>query len=88
MFARGQFTVCGRFAYDASNAAGQATYIVPDFRFGLEAHRWSAGFGISNFINTKYVPIALPFSPSFAPSGYVGESGAPASLTVRAGLSF
>jgi len=88
LFARAQFTVCGRFAYDASNAANQETYGVPDFRFGAQARNWFAEVGIKNFTNTKYVPVALPFSPAFAPSGYVGESGAPAAFTVRAGLTF
>ena len=88
LFARAQVTVCGRFAYDASNAASQGVYGVPDFRFGMEARRWFAEIGIRNFTNTQYVPIALPYSTAFAPSGYVGESGAPATFAVRAGLKF
>jgi iron complex outermembrane receptor protein len=88
LFARAQATVCGRFAYDATNGASQGTYTVPDVRFGAEARGWYADLGVRNFTDTKYVPIALPFSTSFAPSGYVGESGAPMTFTLRAGLRF
>lgn len=88
LFARAQLTLCGRFAYDATNAASQGTYTVPDVKFGAEFGRWFAEVGVRNFTNTKYVPIALPFSPAFAPSGYVGESGAPAAFAIRAGRSF
>jgi iron complex outermembrane receptor protein len=88
LFVRPQVNVSGRFAYDASNAASQGAYTVADFRFGAEARRWFAEVSVSNLTGTKYVPIALPFSTAFAPSGYVGESGAPATFAVRAGLRF
>ena len=88
LFARAQLTVSGRFAYDASNAAGQGAYTVPDLRLGVDARSWFAEAGVSNATNTKYVPIALPYSTAFAPSGYVGESGAPAVVTFRGGRRF
>ena len=42
----------------------------------------------NNAFGTDYVPIAFAFRPEFAPSGYLGESGAPATFGIRAGYSF
>jgi len=34
------------------------------------------------------VPVAFPFDRALAPSGFIGESGAPRTFGIRAGVSF
>jgi hypothetical protein len=38
-------------------------------------------------IDTAYIPLAFPY-PNFAPSGFVGEMGAPRSIGGSVGLRF
>jgi iron complex outermembrane recepter protein len=87
-FARAQVTVFGDFDYDASNAAGQDTYSLADFRAGLRSKNWFVEGWVANAFDTDYIPIAIPYAQLGAPSGYVGESGAPATFGLRAGLMF
>ena len=35
----------------------------------------------------RYIPVALPY-PGLAPSGFVGEAGAPRTFGLRAGVTF
>ena len=79
-------SVVGDFKYDAGNQVGQSTYNLADFRAGWRAKRWFAEGWIKNAFDTHYVPVALYYGTT--PSGYVGESGAPATFGLRAGLSF
>ena len=88
LYARGEVTVYGDFAYDSANMAGQDTYSLANFRLGVEGNRWFVEGWINNAFDTEYIPMALPFSTAFAPSGYVGESGAPVTYGLRAGLNF
>ena len=48
---------------------------------------WFAEGWIRNAFDTAYVPVALPYA-GLAPSGYVGESGAPMTFGFRGGLKF
>ena len=85
LYARAQVTVYGDFEYDPSNAQAQSTYSLADFRAGVRGGHWFVEGWVNNAFDTHYVPIAIPFSTA---SGYVGESGAPLTFGVRAGLSF
>jgi iron complex outermembrane receptor protein len=78
----------GDFQYDASNAAGQTSYQLTDFRAGLRVRHWFAEGWVDNAFNAHYVPIAIPYAQLGAPSGYVGESGAPRTYGARMGLNF
>ncbi len=40
-----------------------------------------------NAFDARYVPVAFPY-PGLAPSGFIGESGAPRTFGVRAGVTF
>jgi iron complex outermembrane receptor protein len=88
LYARAEVTIYGDFEYDASNLAGQETYSLANFRAGLRRAHWFFEGWINNAFDTTYVPLAFPYSTAFAPSGYVGENGAPVTFGVRAGGSF
>jgi iron complex outermembrane recepter protein len=85
LYARAEVTVYGDFEYDPSNAQSQQTYSLANFRAGVRGGHWFAEGWVNNVFDTQYVPIAIPYN---TPSGYVGESGAPVTFGVRAGLVF
>ena len=88
LYTRAEAIVCGEFLYDASNAQGQPTYALANFRAGVRGNHWFAEGWIRNAFDSHYVPIAIPYGQLGAPSGYVGESGAPVTFGLRAGLVF
>ena len=88
LYARAEVTVYGDFKYDASNSEGQDTYALADFRAGVRGTHWFVEGWARNAFDEHYVPIAIQFGQLGAPSGYVGESGAPVAYGVRAGLTF
>ncbi|MCX6967859.1 MAG: TonB-dependent receptor [Verrucomicrobia bacterium] len=88
LYARAQVTFYGDFQYDASNLVSQGSYSMADLRVGLRKRHWFTECWVANAFNTHYVPIAFEYSKSFAPSGYIGESGAPMTVGVRAGMNF
>ncbi|OYW99107.1 MAG: hypothetical protein B7Z12_18670 [Caulobacter vibrioides] len=89
LYARGDVQFLGGFVYDSSNAAGQNAYTLANFRVGIRRQSWYSEFFLNNAFNTRYVPIAIPYpNPASAPSGYLGESGAPMTFGARAGIKF
>ncbi len=88
LYIRAEAIVCGEFLYDASNAQGQPTYALANFRAGVRGNHWFAEGWIRNAFDSHYVPIAIPYGQLGAPSGYVGEAGAPVTFGMRAGLVF
>jgi iron complex outermembrane recepter protein len=88
LYLRIQVSWHGDFQYDASNAQGQTNYSLTGFRAGTRGKHWFAEGWIDNVWNAHYVPIAIPYAQLGAPSGYIGESGAPMTYGGRAGLSF
>ncbi len=88
LYLRTQVSLTGDFLYDASNAMGQDTYSLTSFRGGVRGRRWFAEGWVDNAFDTRYVPIAIPYAQLGAPSGYVGETGAPATYGARAGIHF
>jgi iron complex outermembrane receptor protein len=88
LFLRLQVTMYGDLQYDASNAVGQAGYSLTSFRGGVRGKRWFAEGWVDNAWNKHYVPIAIPYAQLGAPSGYIGEIGAPRTYGVRAGINF
>ena len=87
LYARAQVTFYGDFQYDPSNTVSQGSYSLADVRIGVRGHNWFTECWINNAFNTHYVPIALEY-PNYASSGYIGESGAPLTVGIRAGVSF
>lgn len=65
----------GRYYYDAFNGASQGSYTLCNTRLGVTTGVWRLEGWIRNMFDEDYVPLAFP--SSLAPSGYVGEMGAP-----------
>jgi iron complex outermembrane receptor protein len=87
VYLRGEIIVSGRFAYDDQNSAGQSAYTLANFRAGVRGKHWFAEGWVKNAFDAHYVPIALAY-PGLAPSGFIGESGAPVIYGVTAGIKF
>jgi len=88
LFARAELVRYGDYQYDDANTAGQSAYSLTNLRAGLRGRRAFAEGWVRNAFDTHYVPIAFAYNPGLAPSGFIGESGAPRTFGVRAGLSF
>ena len=88
LYARAQVTFYGDFAYDAANGASQSSYNLADVRVGVRNRNWFTECWVANAFNTHYVPLAFEYSKTYAPSGYIGESGAPMTVGIRAGVHF
>jgi iron complex outermembrane recepter protein len=88
LYFRIQVSGYGEFQYDASNAVSQPRYGLVNFRGGVRTRHWFAEGWVDNASNKHYVPIAIPYAQLGAPSGYIGESGAPRTFGGRAGIHF
>ena len=87
LYGRGEVWVNGGFEYDDANTQRQDAYSLANFRAGL---RWRYAFvegWTRNAFDTRYIPIAFAYG-SFAPSGFVGEMGAPRRVGVTLGVTF
>jgi len=87
IYARAEVVTTGRFFYDDQNSASQNCYTLANFRAGIRGNHWFVEGWVKNAFDTHYVPIALAY-PGLAPSGFIGESGAPVTYGVTAGLRF
>jgi iron complex outermembrane receptor protein len=77
----------GAFEYDDANTARQGAYTLTNLRAGLRGAHGFAELWVRNAFDTRYIPTAIPY-PGLAPSGFVGESGAPRTFGLRAGVTF
>jgi iron complex outermembrane receptor protein len=84
---RGEIVRYGEFQYDDANTLGQEAYSIANFRAGLRGKRLFGEAWIRNAFDTHYIPIAFP-QPGLAPSGFLGESGAPRTFGIRVGTTF
>jgi iron complex outermembrane receptor protein len=87
LVARAEAICYGDYKYDDANIEGQSAYTLTNLRAGL---RGKVAFGevwIRNAFDTRYIPVAFPY-PGLAPSGFIGETGAPRTFGVRVGVSF
>ena len=87
LYARGEGIFYGKYQYDEQNTASQNAYALANFRAGIKSNRWFGEAWIRNAFNKRYVPIAIPY-PGLAPSGFIGEPGAPATFGLTAGFYF
>jgi iron complex outermembrane receptor protein len=85
--ARAEAICYGDYQYDDANTAGQGAYRLAHFRAGVRAKRAFGEVWVRNAFDTHYIPVAFPY-PGLAPSGFIGESGAPRTFGVRVGVSF
>jgi iron complex outermembrane receptor protein len=86
-FARGDLVVYGAFKYDDMNTAGQDAYALVNLRGGVRGKLLLGEVWVRNLFDTFYVPVAFAF-PGLAPSGFLGESGAPRTFGVSVGVGF
>ena len=77
----------GAFQYDDANSLGQEAYALVNLRGGYVARRWLAEVFVRNAFDTRYIPLAFAY-PGFAPSGFVGEMGAPRTIGASLGVRF
>jgi iron complex outermembrane receptor protein len=87
LYGRAEVVRYGDYQYDDANTAGQSAYSLAHFRAGVRTARVFAEGWIRNAFDTRYVPVAFAY-PGLAPSGFIGENGAPRTFGLRAGVMF
>ena len=75
----------GSFQYQRPEFSGTEAYSLVNFRLGATGRFLMGELLIRNAFDTRYIPLAFPY-PSFAPSGFVGEMGAPRTVSLSAGV--
>jgi iron complex outermembrane recepter protein len=85
-YGRAEVTLYGAFAYDELNVEEQEAYSLAHVRGGIRGKRFFGEGWIRNAFDTNYIPVAIPLQ--FAPSGYIGESGAPRTFGINVGVTF
>ena len=69
------------------NSLGQDAYSLVNLRVGVTGRFLIGELFVRNAFDTRYIPLAFPY-PSFAPSGFMGEMGAPRTVGVSVGVRF
>jgi iron complex outermembrane recepter protein len=85
--ARAEAICYGNYEYDDANTMRQDAYTLTNLRAGVRGKHAFGELWIRNAFDTRYIPVAFPY-PGLAPSGFVGENGAPRTFGLRAGVSF
>ena len=87
VLARTDVVFTGAYQYDDANSLGQDAYTLVNLRGGYTARRWLAEVFVRNAFDTRYIPFAFAY-PGFAPSGFIGEMGAPRTFGASVGVRF
>ena len=87
VMARAEAFCYGDYEYDDANTQGQSAYTLTNVRAGVHGKHAFAEVWVRNAFDTRYIPTAFPY-PGLAPSGFVGENGAPRTFGFRAGVGF
>src|SRR5688572_210766 len=88
VYGRGEVWFNGGFEYDEMNLERQDAYSIANFRAGVRARYVFVEGWLKNAFDTRYIPVAFAYNPFFAPSGYVGEMGAPRRYGITLGVNF
>ena len=88
LFGRGEVGFTGAFRYDDLNREGQDAYSLANFRAGVRSRYVFGEVWVRNAFDTNYIPVAFTYDNRLAPSGFIGEMGAPRTFGVSAGVSF
>jgi len=88
LYGRAEVAFYGAFQYDDLNRAGQDSYSLTNVRGGIRSGNVFAEAWVRNAFDTRYIPVAFAFEPQLAPSGFLGEMGAPRTYGVSGGVSF
>jgi len=73
--------------YNDANTIGQDAYSLVNLRAGVARGMLLGEVFMRNAFDTRYIPLAFSY-PSFAPSGFMGEMGAPRTMGIRVGVRF
>jgi len=87
LYGRGEVGLSGAFRYDDLNREGQEAYSLANFRAGIRSRYVFGEVWFRNAFDTRYIPVAFAYG-QLAPSGFVGEMGAPRTVGVSAGVTF
>jgi iron complex outermembrane recepter protein len=88
LYGRAEVNVTGGFKYDDLNLAEQNAYSLTNARAGVRGRYLFGEAWIRNAFDTRYVPVAFAFDSRLAPSGFLGESGAPRIFGINLGVTF
>ena len=77
----------GSFEYNDANTLRQDAYSLVNFRVAAEHRMLTGEILVRNAFDTRYIPLAFAY-PSFAPSGFMGEMGAPRTVVATVGVRF
>ena len=87
VYGRADLVIYGAFEYDEANAEGQDAYSLMNLRGGFRRNIFVFEGWVRNLFDTNYIPVAFAYGP-LAPSGFIGESGAPRTFGLSAGVRF
>jgi iron complex outermembrane receptor protein len=87
LHARAEAVFYGDFQYNDANTLGQDAYSLVNLRVGVTGRLLTGELSVRNAFDTRYIPLAFAY-PSFAPSGFVGEMGAPRTVSLSLGVRF
>jgi len=87
VYARGEVTIYGALEYDDLNTERQEAYSLATFRAGVRGRRVFVEGWVRNAFDTHYIPVAFAYG-ALAPSGFIGEMGAPRTFGVTSGVGF
>ena len=87
LYGRGEIGFSGAFRYDDLNREGQDAYSLANVRAGARGRYLFGEVWVRNAFDTRYIPVAFAYG-ALAPSGFVGEMGAPRTFGVRGGVTF
>jgi iron complex outermembrane receptor protein len=88
VYGRGEVWFNGGFQYDDANTQEQEAYSLTNLRAGVRNRYFFAETWVRNVFDTRYIPIAFAYDGRLAPSGFVGEMGAPRRYGLSLGVSF
>jgi iron complex outermembrane recepter protein len=86
-YGRADLVVYGAFKYDEGNTQGQDAYSLVNLRGGFRRKLLLVEGWVKNLFDTEYIPVGFAYGP-LAPSGFIGESGAPRTFGLSAGIAF
>lgn len=87
LLGRADLVLNGAFQYNDHNSLGQDAFSLVNLRFGVAGRNLRGEILVRNAFDTRYIPVAFPY-PGLAPSGFVGEMGAPRTVSVSVGVGF
>ncbi len=86
-YGRADAGALGRVQVRRCQFEGQDAYSLINFRGGVRGKLLFVEGWVRNAFNTTYIPVAFAYGP-LAPSGFIGENGAPRTFGLRAGVTF